>query len=121
MNSLEKAKKYAETNIPKSRKSKLDKHYEAIQLLRNQGFTINQILDFLQNEVKIKVGYTTLQHFIKSRFENNIEKIKPTPPSKLETKKPKNQEKKWGQKTYVVENQTRSKRLNIKELESQND
>jgi len=115
MNSLEKAKKYAETNIPKGRKSKLDKHYEAIQLLRNQGFTINQILDFLQNEVKIKVGYTTLQHFIKSRFENIM---KPTPPIKLENEKPKNQEKKWGQKTYVVENQTRSKRLNLKELES---
>ena len=112
---------YMQKNKPNKRKSKLDAIKDDIETLYNAEYSQKQILEYVTKHKKIKVSLTTLQHFIKSRFENNIEKIKPTPPSKLETKKPKNQEKKWGQKTYVVENQTRSKRLNLKELESQND
>ena len=71
MNSLDKAKEYKEKNTPKGRTSKLDKHFEAIQYLKDEGFTINQILNFLNKDVKIKVAYTTLQHFLKTRFSNN--------------------------------------------------
>jgi len=106
---------YMQKNKPNKRKSKLDAIKDDIETLYNAEYSQKQILEYVTKHRKIKVSLTTLQHFIKSRFENIM---KPTPPIKLETKKPKNQEKKWGQKTYVVENQTRSKRLNLKELES---
>jgi len=112
---------YMKANQPSRRKSKLDAVKDDIETLYDAKYSQKQILEYVTKHKKIQVSLTTLQHFLKTRFENNTEKIKPTPPSKLETKKPKNQEKKWGQKTYVVENQTRSKRLNLKKLESQND
>ena len=108
---------YMQKNKPNKRKSKLDAIKDDIETLYNAEYSQKQILEYVTKHRKIKVSLTTLQHFIKTRFEKNTE-IKPTPPINLNNEKPKNQEKKWGQKTYVVENQTRSKRLNLKELES---
>jgi len=113
MTSLDKAKKFGDANVPKGRKSKLDKHFEAIKYLRDEGFNINQILEFLEKELKLKVGYTTLQYFIKSRIEDKkkIEEtqIKTTP---IETKKDKVKSR-----NYIVQNQNRKNRIDLKKYE----
>lgn len=71
MNSLELAKKRAIKEPGKSKKSKLDPHYEAIKYLLfelEQPYTLLQVQKFLEEDCKTKVAYSTLQEYVKRRF-----------------------------------------------------
>lgn len=62
--SIEAAQAFAQKHKPKGRKSKLHPHLESIQYLKDEGYTIEQIQEFLK-EQKISISYTALQSFIK--------------------------------------------------------
>ncbi|WP_323596216.1 hypothetical protein [Aliarcobacter butzleri] len=80
MNSLELAKKRAEIEKSKAKRSKLDEHIKAIEyLLFEESFTLKQIQNFLEEDCNCKVAYSSLHAFCKRRFKNidtNLEKVK---------------------------------------------
>ncbi|MCG3661526.1 hypothetical protein [Aliarcobacter butzleri] len=94
MNSLELAKKRAEIEKSKAKRSKLDEHIKAIEyLLFEESFTLKQIQNFLEEDCNCKVAYSSLHAFCKRRFKNintNLEKVKKT---SQEEKKPINNTK----------------------------
>ncbi|WP_323588983.1 hypothetical protein [Aliarcobacter butzleri] len=94
MNSLELAKKRAEIEKSKAKRSKLDEHIKAIEyLLFEESFTLKQIQNFLEEDCNCKVAYSSLHAFCKRRFKNintNLEKVKET---SQEEKKPINNTK----------------------------
>ncbi|MDK2082148.1 hypothetical protein, partial [Aliarcobacter butzleri] len=79
MNSLELAKKRAEIEKSKAKRSKLDEHIKAIEyLLFEESFTLKQIQNFLEEDCNCKVAYSSLHAFCKRRFKNidtNLEKV----------------------------------------------
>ncbi|MEV9547052.1 hypothetical protein [Aliarcobacter butzleri] len=71
MNSLELAKKRAEIEKSKAKRSKLDEHIKAIEyLLFEESFTLKQIQNFLEEDCNCKVAYSSLHAFCKRRFKN---------------------------------------------------
>ncbi|MCT7620506.1 hypothetical protein [Aliarcobacter butzleri] len=77
MNSLELAKKRAEIEKSKAKRSKLDEHIKAIEyLLFEESFTLKQIQNFLEEDCNCKVAYSSLHAFCKRRFKNIDTKVK---------------------------------------------
>ncbi|MCG3701617.1 hypothetical protein [Aliarcobacter butzleri] len=102
MNSLELAKKRAEIEKSKAKRSKLDEHIKAIEyLLFEESFTLKQIQNFLEEDCNCKVAYSSLHAFCKRRFKNidtNLEKVKET---SQEEKKPIDNNTKTNSKTSL--------------------
>lgn len=102
MNSLELAKKRAEIEKSKAKRSKLDEHIKAIEyLLFEESFTLKQIQNFLEEDCNCKVAYSSLHAFCKRRFKNidtNLEKVKET---SQEEKKPIGNNTKTNSKTSL--------------------
>lgn len=67
------AAEFIQAHQKKGRSSKLEPYREDILLLKSQGYTQQQILDFLKMN-GITVGMTTLNWFIRSRTETDEKK-----------------------------------------------
>ena len=69
-NSLQAAQNFAKKNPARGRKSKLDPHYDAIKFLLDNNYSLLQIQEFLEKEIKLTVSYSNLQGWVKRRFES---------------------------------------------------
>ncbi|OSI07428.1 Uncharacterised protein [Neisseria animaloris] len=84
------AAEFIQAHQKKGRCSKLEPYREDILLLKSQGYTQQQILDFLKMN-DVTVGMTTLNWFIRSRTETDEKKSvqqNPKFPSQASSAKP---------------------------------
>lgn len=73
MDSIKLAEKYNKKAPANKKKSKLDKHNEAIKYLLDNNHSLLSIQKFLQTECKCKVAYSTLRDYCNRRFNNKNE------------------------------------------------
>ncbi|GGD49894.1 hypothetical protein GCM10012288_24910 [Malaciobacter pacificus] len=73
MNSLKLAEKFNKKAPANQKKSKLDQHNEAIKYLLDNNHSLLSIQNFLENECKCKVAYSTLRDYCNRRFNNKSE------------------------------------------------
>ncbi len=73
MDSMKLAEKYNKKAPANKKKSKLDEHNEAIKYLLDNNHSLLSIQNFLENECKCKVAYSTLRDYCNRRFNNKSE------------------------------------------------
>lgn len=73
MDSIKLAEKYNKKAPANKKKSKLDKHNEAIKYLLDNNHSLLSIQYFLESECKCKVAYSTLRDYCNRRFNNKSE------------------------------------------------
>lgn len=73
MDSMKLAEKYNKKAPVNKKKSKLDKYNEAIKYLLDNNHSLLSIQNFLENECKCKVAYSTLRDYCNRRFNNKSE------------------------------------------------
>lgn len=73
MDSIKLAEKYNKKAPATKKKSKLDKHNEAIKYLLDKNHSLLSIQNFLEKECKCKVAYSTLRDYCNRRFNNKSE------------------------------------------------
>ena len=73
MDSIKLAEKYNKKAPANKKKSKLDKHNEAIKYLLDNNHSLLSVQNFLESECKCKVAYSTLRDYCNRRFNNKSE------------------------------------------------
>lgn len=73
MDSIKLAEKYNKKAPANKKKSKLDKHNEAIKYLLDNNHSLLSIQYFLESECKCKIAYSTLRDYCNRRFNNKNE------------------------------------------------